>query len=173
KCKPFFDAIKSKGKEVWGIEKTEALAKLKQCMAQLPMLSAPIVGEPLYLYLAVSRTATSAVLIREYEKKQCPVFYSSKTMTEVEHRYSKMKKIVLALIQAKRKLRHYFEAHPIIVPTKFSIRTILHKPDQFGRMVKWAIELGVHEITYEPRIAIKGQAVADFLLECEPKSDEE
>src|SRR4029450_8002186 len=94
-------------------------------------------------------------------------------MTEAERRYSKMEKIVLALIQAKRKLRNYFEAHPIIVPTKFPIKAILHKPDQSGRMIKWEIELGVHEITYEPRTAIKGQAVADFLLEYEPESDEE
>src|SRR4029450_5694784 len=50
---------------------------------------------------------------------------------------------------------------------------ILHKPDQSGRMIKWAIELGVHEIRYEPRTTIKGQAVADFLLECEPESYEE
>lgn len=94
-------------------------------------------------------------------------------MTEAEQRYSKMKKIVLALIQAKRKLKHYFEVHLIIVPTKFPIRAILHKPDQSRRMVEWAIKLEVHEITYEPQTAIKGQVVADFLLECEPESDEE
>ena len=32
-----------------------------------------------------------------------------------------------------------------------------------GRLTKWAIELGEFDIKFMPRIAIKGQAVADFV----------
>lgn len=32
-------------------------------------------------------------------------------------------------------------------------------------MLKWAVELGQFEISYEPRVAIKGQALADFIQE--------
>ncbi|XP_023745788.1 uncharacterized protein LOC111893943 [Lactuca sativa] len=45
-------------------------------------------------------------------------------------------------------------------PTK-----ILLKPGTSGRLAKWAIELGEHDINYRPRTSIKGQALADFLLE--------
>ncbi|XP_012843489.1 PREDICTED: uncharacterized protein LOC105963616 [Erythranthe guttata] len=34
-----------------------------------------------------------------------------------------------------------------------------------GRMVKWAVELGQYNVEYEPRTAIKGQALVDFLQE--------
>ena len=36
-----------------------------------------------------------------------------------------------------------------------------------GRIAKWAVELGVHNITYEPRHAIKSQALADFFVDWE------
>lgn len=47
----------------------------------------------------------------------------------------------------------------------YPIKAILSKPDMSGRLAKWAIKLGLYGIEYEPRKAIKGQAVADFMLE--------
>ncbi|GKB15295.1 reverse transcriptase domain-containing protein, partial [Tanacetum coccineum] len=35
---------------------------------------------------------------------------------------------------------------------------------------KWAIELGEHDITYKPRFTIKGQVIADFIVET-PRND--
>ena len=32
-------------------------------------------------------------------------------------------------------------------------------------MVKWAVELGEFDLSYQPRPAIKAQALADFLVE--------
>ncbi|XP_059658685.1 uncharacterized protein LOC132305016 [Cornus florida] len=117
------------------------------------------------MYLGVSSIATSVVLIRCKEGKQFPVFYVSKTIAEPERRYSKAERVILALVNAKRKLGHYFKSHHVVVLTTFPIRTILHKPDLSRRMTKWVIELSSFDLTYEPRTAIKGQAVVDFLLE--------
>ncbi|XP_059668819.1 uncharacterized protein LOC132313899 [Cornus florida] len=136
-------------------------------MRNLPVLSAPEPNEKLFLYLGVSSIATSAVLIRCKQGKQFPIFYVSKIMSEPERMYSRAERMILSLVNAKRKLRHYFESHPIVVLTTFPLRMILHKPDLSGRMTKWAIELSSFDIAYEPRTAIKGQAVADFLLECD------
>jgi len=33
-------------------------------------------------------------------------------------------------------------------------------------MIKWAVELAPYGISYEPRRAIKAQALADFIAEC-------
>ena len=35
----------------------------------------------------------------------------------------------------------------------------------FGRLMKWAFELEEFEVLYRPRTTIKGQALADFLIE--------
>ncbi|XP_071923230.1 uncharacterized protein [Coffea arabica] len=45
------------------------------------------------------------------------------------------------------------------------LRQILTKPEVSGRMTKWAVELAEHDIGYQPRTAIKAQALADFLAE--------
>ncbi|KAL5565151.1 hypothetical protein UlMin_028315 [Ulmus minor] len=66
---------------------------------------------------------------------------------------------------AARKLRPYFQAHTIIVPTKFPLKQILQKPDTSGRLAKWSIELGEFDILFRPRMAIKGQDLADFIAE--------
>lgn len=64
-----------------------------------------------------------------------------------------------------RKLRLYFQAHPIIVVTDQPLRQILHKPESLGGLIKWCMELNEFEIQYCPRNAIKGQALADFIAD--------
>ena len=59
-----------------------------------------------------------------------------------------------------------FQAHPIRVYTDQPLRQVLAKPETSGRLLKWAVELGQFEITYHPRTTIKGQALADFIVEC-------
>ena len=71
------------------------------------------------MYLAVSKVVVSAVLFREENKKQRPVFYFSRMLLDAKTRYSVVEKMVLALVNEKKKLRHYFETHPIIVITDF------------------------------------------------------
>ena len=39
------------------------------------------------------------------------------------------------------------------------------QPGCIGRVAKWAIELGPYAIFYQPRTAIKSQALADFLVD--------
>ena len=41
----------------------------------------------------------------------------------------------------------------------------MSNPDAAGRLALWAIELGEFDIQYRPRTAIKGQVVADFIVE--------
>ena len=74
-------------------------------------------GEPLFLYLTVSERAVSAVLIRIKDTAQCPVYYTSKTMTEAETRYFPLEKVGLALITVAKKLPQYFQVHTVYVIT--------------------------------------------------------
>ncbi|KAK0594753.1 hypothetical protein LWI29_000130 [Acer saccharum] len=165
KCAPFFKAIK-KGKGLeWSTECEEAFQKLKEYLGRAPILSKPVVGETLYLYLSVTEVATSSVLIRLEEGIQKPVYYTSKALLAAETRYSPAEKIALALITSARKLRPYFQAHTIEVYTDCPLKLILQKPEVSGRLTKWAVELSEYDIRYTPKTAIKGQAVSDFIAE--------
>ncbi|XP_074346484.1 uncharacterized protein LOC141685270 [Apium graveolens] len=136
------------------------------------MLSKLLDGESLILYLAVSEYSISAVLVREEDGQQSPVYYVSKQLHDAETRYTSMEKLVYALILASRKLRPYFQDHRIEVRTAYPLRQVLHKPESSGRMLKWAVELGQFDLEYVPRTVIKGQALADFLLEFDSEIDE-
>ena len=131
-------------------------------------MAKPTGGEALILYLGVSEFSISAVLIKEEEQAQQPVYYVSKRLLDAETRYSNMEKLAYALILASRKLRPYFQCYKIEVRTSFPLRQVLHKPEASGRIMKWAVELGQFDIEYKPRTAIKGQALADFILEFPP-----
>ena len=76
-----------------------------------------------------------------------------------------MEKWALALVTAARKLRPYFQAHPIVVMTDQPLRKTLLKPHASGRLVKWSVELSEFDLTYRPRGAIKAQALADFMVD--------
>ncbi|KAL5548054.1 hypothetical protein UlMin_003285 [Ulmus minor] len=119
----------------------------------------------LILYLAVSKGAVSSALVREEDGIQWPIYYTSKSLFDAEMRYPEIEKLALALMVAAQKLRPYFQAHTIIVPTKFPLKQVFQKPDASGRLAKWSIELGKFDIQFKPRTAIKGQALADFIVE--------
>nr|CAN81178.1 hypothetical protein VITISV_004998 [Vitis vinifera] len=154
--RPFFLAIRKAGAHGW----------TDNCLMQPPILSSPIPKEKLYMYLAVSEWAISAVLFRcPSPKEQKPIYYVSRALADVETRYSKIELTALALRSAAQKLRPYFQAHPVIVLTDQPLRNILHKPDLIGRMLQWAIELSEFGIEFQPRLSMKGQVLADFVLE--------
>jgi hypothetical protein len=51
------------------------------------------------------------------------------------------------------------------VVTDFPLGDILHNKDATGRISKWAVEIGVLNIDFTPRKAIKSQALANFVAE--------
>ena len=94
-----------------------------------PILVSLIEGELLTLYLAVSDFSTSAVLVRDKDRVQHPVYYCSRALRGAEERYPWMEKLILALVTTARKLRPYFQAHTIEVPTEYPMKQVLHKPE--------------------------------------------
>ncbi|XP_074341770.1 uncharacterized protein LOC141679160 [Apium graveolens] len=173
RCKEFFKTIKGRGKDfLWTPECEEDFLKIKEQLGNPPMLAKPEDGETLILYLAVSEYSVSTVLVKEEASYQWPIYYVSKRLLDVETRYTYMDKLVYALILAARKLRPYFQAHRIEVRTAYPLRHILHKPESSWRMLKWAVDPGQFDLEYCPRTTIKGQALADFILEFDAEVDD-
>ena len=76
-----------------------------------------------------------------------------------------MEKLILALVATTRKLRPYFQAHTIEIPTEYPMKQVLHKPKTSGRLMKWAIELSEFDIRYKPKTTIKRHILVDFVME--------
>ena len=122
-------------------------------------------NEVLYAYIAVAPHAVSLVLIREDNGLQRPVYYVSKSLHEAEIRYSPLEKAILAMVHASRKLPHYFQAHTVVVLTQLPLKSVLRTADYIGRIALWNMILGAFDIKYMPRISIKGQVLADLVVE--------
>ncbi|KAL5557494.1 hypothetical protein UlMin_039730 [Ulmus minor] len=69
-----------------------------------------------------------------------------------------------------RKLRPYFQCHPIVVVTTYPLKGVLQKPELSGRLTKWAVELSEYDISYQQHTAIKSQALADFIADFAPSA---
>ncbi|GJZ15523.1 reverse transcriptase domain-containing protein [Tanacetum coccineum] len=81
-------------------EAEEAFRQMKQLIAELRMLTAPMEKEELIVYLAAAKEAVSAVLMMEREAKQMPIYFVSKALRGPELNYTSMEKLVMALIHA-------------------------------------------------------------------------
>jgi hypothetical protein len=54
-------------------------------------------------------------------------------------------KLLYALLITLRMLRHYFEAHKIVVLSSFPLGEIIRNRDANGCIIKWSVELGEFE----------------------------
>ncbi|KAL5554777.1 hypothetical protein UlMin_042178 [Ulmus minor] len=146
KCYLFFSTLRKSKDFEWTPACEQALQDLKKYLTSPPLLPKPKDGEQLYIYLIVSKGAVSAVLTR----------------------YTQLEKLALALVTATRKLRPYFQCHPITVLTTYPLKSILHKPELSGRLTKWTVEPSEYDITFQPRTALKSQVLADFIADFTP-----
>ncbi|GJZ64140.1 reverse transcriptase domain-containing protein [Tanacetum coccineum] len=149
----------------WTPEAEAAFKQMKKLIAELPTLTAPREHEELIIYLAAAKEAISAVLMTDREGKQIPVYFVSRTLRGPEVNYTPMEKLVLALLSASKRLKRYFQAHTVVVITDQPIKQLLSSSEMSGRMLKWKFELEGYDIQYRPRTAIKGQILADFIVE--------
>ena len=138
----------------------KAFEELKAYLSTSPLLSPSKPNKDFFLYLAVSPIAISSSLIREEERIQMPVYYTSKALRGARERYLPIEKLAFALVTVACKVRIYFLAHTIIVPTNKPLKKAMNSLDTVGRLVLWAIVLSEFDVQYRPRIAIKAQALA-------------
>jgi hypothetical protein len=86
-------------------------------------------------------------------------------VTLSKQNYPHYQKVAYGVYMAAKKLKHYFEEHPITVVSTTLLSEIIGCKDASGRVAKWAIELAAHTIQYKPRTTIKSQVIADFFAD--------
>jgi hypothetical protein len=93
------------------------------------------------------------------------VYYLSEVLSMSKQNYPHYQKLVYGVYMASKKLKHYFQEHAVKVVSMAPLSEIIGNRDATGRVAKWAIEVAAQTILYEPRITIKSQALADFIVD--------
>ncbi|GKV19169.1 hypothetical protein SLEP1_g29461 [Rubroshorea leprosula] len=134
RCLPFFKIMRSSaqkdesGKQKkfeWSPECEAAFDELKSYLSSPSLLIKAIDEEILYLYLGISDEVISFILVKEKGKQQKPIYYTSRVLHGAKKRYSIAEKAILAIVTLARKLRPYFQSHPIVVLTNQPLWQIL------------------------------------------------
>jgi hypothetical protein len=163
KAMPLYQLMKKTDHFVWSQRTDDAFNDLKQALSIAPILAAPASRKPMLLYIAATPRVVSIVIVVEHAKEgkelpvQHPVYYLSEVLTLSKQNYPHYQKVVYGVYMADRKLKHYFEEHPIMVVSTIPLSEIIGCKDATGRVAKWAIELATHTIQYKPRTTIKSQ----------------
>jgi ribonuclease HI len=127
--------------------------------------------------VAASHSAVSAALVQEklegQLKKQAPVYFIFEVLSLSKKNYTELEKVMYTVLMASRKLRHYFQAYHIIVPSSQPLKDIMRNKEATGRIGKWAAELNEFCIYYVHRSSIQSQALADFIADWTPGAQEE
>jgi ribonuclease HI len=122
-------------------------------------------------------SAVSAALVQEkldgQIKKQAPVYFVSEVLSSSKKNYTELEKVLYAVLMASRKLRHYFQAYHIIVPSSQPLKEIMRNREATGRIGKWVAELNEFSIDYVHRSSIQSQALAYFIADWMPRAQEE
>ncbi|KAI5313602.1 hypothetical protein L3X38_042778 [Prunus dulcis] len=169
KIQPFSSLLRLKQEQTfkWEEQHQQAFQEIKHYLSNPPVLSPPKRGRPLKLYVSASEVSIGSLLVQDNkEGKEQAVYYLSRTLTEVERRYSAIERLCLALYFTAVKLRHYMLPHTIYIIAKTDlIKYMLTRPMLRGRIGKWTLALTEFTFRYVPQKAVKGQAVADFLAD--------
>ncbi|XP_026428538.1 uncharacterized protein LOC113324435 [Papaver somniferum] len=167
-----FNILKKRTKFDWTEECDKALQSIKSYLMNLSIMQKEMPGEELLLYLASTQYALSAVLIRMNQGIAKPIYYIRKTYNSAEINYSKIEKLILALVYSSFKLCIYFQAHKIKVLTKVPIEPTMKNSKKSGRIERWNALLGNYHVIYEVLSSPKSQVIAEFLAEFPLEEDE-
>jgi hypothetical protein len=92
--------------------------------------------------------------------------YMSRCLLDAETWYVFVEKLCLSLYYACSKFRHYILSSSCIVACQYNvIMHMLLKSILSGRMGKWPYALVEYDLAYDPLRSMKGQVVADFIVD--------
>ena len=136
KALPLYHLLKKTDKFVWSDAADAAFKELKRAMATAPVLAPPTPKEPMLMYIAASNRVVSVVLVVERDEAgkqrpvQRPVYYLSEVLSQSKQNYPHYQKLVYGVYMATKKLKHYFQEHPVKVISDAPLAEIIGRSEE-------------------------------------------
>ncbi|XP_071499059.1 uncharacterized protein [Diadema antillarum] len=142
------------GDVVWGPEEESAFVKLKECLANPPVLRLPDFEKTFMLKVDASDSGLGAVLMQEHDGDEFPLAYASKKLLPREQRYSTVEKECLAIVWAVRKFDYYLFGRVFEIHTDHKPLTYLQTKRSINkRIMRWSMCLQEYRFRL---VSIKG-----------------
>jgi len=119
------------------------------------------------LYILASDSTIGSMPAQEDENGfERAIYYLSRVLNDAETRYSPVEKLCLCMYFSCSKLKQYIKPVVVYVYSHFDvIKHMLSKTILHSRVGKWALALSEFSLTYQPLKAVKGQIVAEFIVD--------
>ena len=148
---PLSDLLKDENPFVWGPDQVQAFRKLKQAVANDPILTHFVPTDPVEVHCDASNKAVGATMVQNGH----PVAFESRKLSASELNYPTHDKELLAIVHALTKWRTYL--HGSLVPIKIftdhaSLKCMATQPTLSHRQARWLEKLAEfdYEIDYTP-----------------------
>ncbi|KAK4400836.1 hypothetical protein Sango_1189700 [Sesamum angolense] len=166
-CQQFSRLMKKDVPFQWDEACDKAFKSIKSYLMKPPVFVAPVPGRPLILYVAAQESFVGILLAQKNDEgNENALYYLSRMMKLNELKYSLIEKLCLALIFSIQKLKHFFQSLSIHLVLKANpLKYVMAKPVFSDRLARWYLQLQQFEITFVPQKIVKGQVLANFLVD--------
>ncbi|KAI5406024.1 hypothetical protein KIW84_052688 [Lathyrus oleraceus] len=144
RCAPIFKLLRKDQSCDWAEDCQKSFDNIKEYLFEPPILSPPVEGRPLIMYLTVLDESMGCFLGQEDEtgNKEFAIYYLRKKFTDSETRYSMLEKTCCALAWAAKRLRQYMLNHTTWLISKMDPINILvdhlaHQPIEDYQSVQY------------------------------------
>lgn len=136
---------------VWTNECEEVFQRVKEVLGALPTMQAPNFEQVFYVNPSVGEDAIGAMLLQKGKDSHYmrPVYCASRVKLVAERAYSEVELIVVSVVFACRRFRHYLLPKPFVFLTSYSLLPQLINGANMSKAVKrWVIELQEFQFTF-------------------------
>ena len=143
KAIPLIELLKKDVEFNWNPKRQKAFEDLKLAFVKAPIFSPPDWEKEFHVTLDASGWCLGAILWQfDSKRRECPIYYACRQMSQVETKYSTMEREALAVIYACKKFRHYLLGYRIVFHMDHdSLKYLVNKSDLFGRIARWILLL--------------------------------
>jgi ribonuclease HI len=104
-----------------GVDQQCAFENIKRYLSSPPVMKAPKVAIPFWLYITAYDVVIGAMLTQVTEGNEHIITYLSRCLIDTETRYSFIEKLCLSMFYACSKLRHYLLSSTCVVDCQVDV----------------------------------------------------
>ena len=142
---------------VWTTPCQDAFLHLRRLLTEAPIISYPHFDQPFLLQLDASDVGISAILAQKLLDpdgiaREHVIGYASRTLSQIERRYSPTERECLAIVYGCNHFRPYLEGVRFTILTDHKALKWLHSTkDLNSRLARWAMQIAAYDVEIQHR----------------------